>query len=71
MKRISLRDARRQRKPPMTQVVLAARMGKPQNYISRLENGLTRPAFADVLTLAEILDVEPLRLTFPKLVEDR
>jgi len=62
MKRISLRDARLRAK--LTQAELGERIGKPQSYISKLENGAPEPAFSDVVALARELDVDPMRLRF-------
>lgn len=63
MKRIWLKDARQRAK--LKQAELALRIGKPQSFISKLENGhLTDPAFSDVIALAKELGVDPLRLRF-------
>lgn len=61
MKRITIRKARKAAK--LTQAELASRVGKPQSFISKLENGtLAAPAFADVLNIARALNVDPLAL---------
>jgi transcriptional regulator with XRE-family HTH domain len=49
----------------LTQAALAARIQKPQSFISKLENGqLTDPAFSDVVALARELNVDPFSLRF-------
>jgi transcriptional regulator with XRE-family HTH domain len=63
MKRIWLRDARQRAK--LTQAELAERIGKPQSYISKLENGqAAEPTFSDVIAISRALDVQPERLKF-------
>lgn len=63
MKRIWLRDARLRAK--LTQAELAERIGKPQSYISKLENGqATEPTFSDVVAIARAVGVDPERLKF-------
>ncbi len=60
MKRIWLRDARL--RANLTQAQLADIIGKPQNFISRLESG-SEPLLADALAIAKALnlDIETLR----------
>ncbi len=70
MKRIWLRDARRKKR--LTQAQLSAALGKPQNFISRLERGHNvDPTIGEVIALAKALDVEPLALRFGKRDERR
>lgn len=68
MKRIWLRDARR--KARLTQAQLSSLIGRPQNFISRLESGEnTDPTISEVVALAKALDLEPLALRFGKRAE--
>lgn len=63
MKHVWLRDARRRAK--LTQAALAARIGKPQSFISKLESGtLTDPSINDVKALGRELEVDPLSIRF-------
>lgn len=63
MKRIWLRDARQRAK--LTQAELAARIGKPQSFISKLETGeIDDPPVSQAIALGRALDVEPLALRF-------
>jgi transcriptional regulator with XRE-family HTH domain len=63
VKRIWLRDARTRAK--LTQAELAARLGKPQSYISKLEIGeIDDPPVSHVIALGRELKVDPLSLRF-------
>jgi transcriptional regulator with XRE-family HTH domain len=63
MKRIYLRDARQ--RAQLTQAQLAARVHKPQSFISKLERGEKADAtMSEVVALARILGVDPLALRF-------
>jgi transcriptional regulator with XRE-family HTH domain len=64
VKRITV--AARRKKLHLTQAQLAAQIGKPQSFISKIENGvITKPAFDDVVAIAKVLRVHPLRLDLP------
>lgn len=68
MKRMWIRDARQ--RANLTQAELAARIGKPQNYISKIEAGaIVNPSFDAVVSLAKALGVNPLALRFGKRAE--
>jgi transcriptional regulator with XRE-family HTH domain len=70
MKRIYLRDARR--RANLTQAQLAARIRKPQSFVSKLETGvLTDPTMSDVLALGRALGVDPLALRFGTVAHQR
>lgn len=63
VRRIDLKAARKRRK--LTQEVLAAKIGRRQGFISKLEQGLiAEPSFADVVALADVLGVDPMALRF-------
>jgi HTH-type transcriptional regulator / antitoxin HipB len=53
-----LRAARRERK--ISQKELGARLGLPQSHISAIEGGKVDPRLSSVLTLARLLDLEPM-----------
>lgn len=46
----------------ITQVELAARLDKPQSYISKFESGERRLDFVEVLEICEVIGVEPEQL---------
>jgi transcriptional regulator with XRE-family HTH domain len=46
----------------MTQSDLAARLGKSQSFVARLENGQCRIAVVEFMTLAKILRFDPYEL---------
>ena len=58
---IGLLVARRQA-AGMTQSNLAARLGKSQSFVARLENGQRRVTVVEFLTLAKILRFDPYKL---------
>lgn len=62
MKRIWLRAARRRAR--LTQAELAACIGKPQSYISRLETINDDPTLNEAKAIGKALDVDPLALRF-------
>ena len=63
VKRIPLRKARHAKK--LTQTALAARLGRVQSYISKLERGERTDITVDeVAALGKELGVEPWALTF-------
>lgn len=63
MKRIHLRDARR--RAGLTQAKLAARIHKPQSFISKLETGvLADTSRTDAAALGRALGVDPMALRF-------
>lgn len=43
----------------LTQAELAGRLGRPQSYISKIENGERKLNVAELLTLAEALNCHP------------
>ncbi len=45
-------------KAGLTQVEVAARLGKPQSYVSKYERGERRLDFAEFVELAEVLSVD-------------
>lgn len=45
-------------KAGMTQVEVAARLGKPQSYVSKYERGERRLDFTEFVELAEVLSVD-------------
>jgi len=47
----------------LTQVELAARLGKPQSYVSKAENGEWRLDFVEFVELARAIGVDELDLT--------
>jgi transcriptional regulator with XRE-family HTH domain len=49
----------RRKAAAMTQSDLAARLGKPQSFVARLENGQRRIAVVEFMTLARILCFDP------------
>jgi transcriptional regulator with XRE-family HTH domain len=69
VKRIYLRRARR--RAGLTQAQLAARIHKPQSFVSKLETGEKADAtMTEVVAMARVLDVDPLALRFgPEPVE--
>jgi transcriptional regulator with XRE-family HTH domain len=46
----------------MTQSDLAARLGKSQSFVARLENGQRRITVVEFMTLAKILRFDPYKL---------
>lgn len=63
MKRIPLRKARKAAR--LTQAQLAAKIGKPQNFISRLESGhAPLPRLDDAAAIAKALGVDQAALSF-------
>ena len=50
------------RKANLTQVELAARLGKPQSVVSGYENGRRRVDVVEFLLIARALGVDPLAL---------
>lgn len=67
MKRIWLRDARL--KAGFTQAELAAQVGKPQSFVSKIERGENAdPSFNEVVALARVLNIDPLALRFGRRV---
>lgn len=63
MKRIHLRSARKKAK--LTQAALAAKIHKPQAFISKLETGTIPPPRVDeAKALGEALGVDPMALVY-------
>jgi transcriptional regulator with XRE-family HTH domain len=63
MKRIHLRTARTRAK--LTQAQLAAKIGKPQGFISKLETGKVPPPRIDeAREIGAALGVDPMALRF-------
>lgn len=46
----------------ITQTELAAKLGKPQSYVSKIERGERRVDVVEFLEIAEALDQQPLAL---------
>lgn len=63
---MTLRQARRTRRRPLTQDQLAARSGVDQTYISRIEQGNRVPSEAIRKRLAKALRIDPAALSFPE-----
>lgn len=65
MKRIHLRAARKRAR--LTQAQLAAKIRKPQGFISKLETGRVPPPRIDeAREIGEALGVDPMALRFGK-----
>jgi len=63
MKRIALRQRRKQLR--LTQAQLAAKIGKPQSFIAKLETGVKKePLASELIALGKALDIDPLALKF-------
>ena len=63
MKRIPLRKARKAAR--LTQAALGAKIGKPQAFISKLENGTIPPPRVDEAeAIGKALDVDPMSLVY-------
>lgn len=63
MPNIFLKRARKKQR--LTQAALAARLGKPQSFISKLERGeITNPGVEEVKALGRELGVDPLSIRF-------
>jgi transcriptional regulator with XRE-family HTH domain len=63
MKRIPLKTARK--RAELTQAALAAKIGKPQSFIAKLETGVKKePLASELVALGKALGVDPLALTF-------
>ena len=67
----NVREARSRRKPPMTQVQLADKVGVDQTYISLIEAGKRCPSEDIKRRLAKALRIAPsmLRFTDPDIAE--
>jgi transcriptional regulator with XRE-family HTH domain len=61
---VTVREARDQHNPPLTQVQLAAAVQVDQTYISLIERGLRVPSDDLKLRLAEALGIAPSGLRF-------
>jgi predicted transcriptional regulator len=44
----------------LTQVELAARLGRPQHYVSRIERGAHRVTVVDLIELADAMGFDPM-----------
>lgn len=64
MTRLTVREARERRKPPLTQEELADRSGVDQTYISLIERLLRTPSDDIKRRLAKALRIAPSRLRF-------
>lgn len=64
MTQLTVREAREQKRPPMTQEDLAAKSGVDQTYISLIERLLRNPSKDIKKRLAKALGVRPARLRF-------
>ena len=64
-----LAEARRSRH--LTQAAVAARLGKPQSYVSKYERGERRLDVVEFIDVAGALDVDPLSLVKELLVSSR
>jgi len=64
MKQLTVREAREQRRPPLTQDELAAKSGVDQTYISLIERLLRVPSDDIKKRLAKALRIRPARLRF-------
>jgi len=51
-------------KAGLTQVEVAARLGKPQSYVSKYERGERRLDFTEFVELAEVLSVDAAEFLF-------
>lgn len=51
-------------KAGLTQVEVAARLGKPQSYVSKYERGERRLDFTEFVELAEVLSVDTAEFLF-------
>jgi transcriptional regulator with XRE-family HTH domain len=47
---------------PLTQVELARRLGKPQSFISKYENGERRLDVAEFIDIAQAMELDPRHL---------
>lgn len=63
---MTLREARQQRKRPMTQEQLADKSAVDQTYISLIEAGKRNPSDDIKKRLAKALGIAPSRLRFPE-----
>jgi transcriptional regulator with XRE-family HTH domain len=61
---LTLREAREQRRKPLTQVQLAERAEVDQTYVSLIERGLRTPSDEIKQRLAKALGIAPSRLRF-------
>lgn len=64
MTQLTVREAREQRRKPLTQEELAARSGVDQTYISLIERCLRNPSDDIKRKLAKALGIAPSRLRF-------
>jgi transcriptional regulator with XRE-family HTH domain len=53
---------------PLTQVELAQRLGKPQSFISKYENGERRLDIAEFIDVAQAMGIDP-RLILDRLLQ--
>lgn len=58
--RKKLRDARK--RASLTQVEVAALLGRPQSYIAKIENGERRIDFIETIQLCKVVGLDPLQL---------
>lgn len=61
---LTVAEARKRRKPPMTQEQLAAKAGIDQTYVSLIEAGKRHPSDDITKRLAKALGIAPSRLRF-------
>lgn len=64
MTHVTVREARERKRPPMTQVELAEKLGIDQTYVSLIERGLRKPSDELIPRLAKALGIAPSRLKF-------